>query len=132
MKVTEDEIYRSSTQFKHWSFTPAQLAAQRSTTNILATERVKANVARQRAQRAESDGISSGMEGNGDSGANTPDAVTSGRAEVDCLTAEEELSIVDEFCERAVKLGVHCKFGFNVIVRTIHIYISARKTDWSM
>lgn len=116
MKVTEDALYRASTQFKHWSFTASQLAELRKKTNSLATERVKANVARQRVQHAqqpEGDGVGSGVE-NG-SGANTPNAVNSGR-DVDCLTAEEELKIVDEFCERAVKLGNHCKFNFNVIV----------------
>ena len=117
MKLTEDDLYRNSTQFRNWSFTSQQLAAQRLTTNIQATERVKANVARQRAQRAqqvESDSLSSGVE-NG-SGANTPNALSSDR-EVDCLTADEELKIVDEFCERAIKLGEHCRFPFEVTVR---------------
>ncbi|KAF1850852.1 cyclin-like protein [Cucurbitaria berberidis CBS 394.84] len=119
MKLTEDDLYRNSTQFRNWSFTSQQLAAQRLTTNIQATERVKANVARQRAHRAqhvESDSISSGVE-NG-SGANTPNAVASDR-EVDCLTVDEELKIVDDFCERAIKLGEHCRFPFEVTATCI-------------
>jgi cyclin H len=119
MKLSEDDLYRTSTQFRAWSFTSQQLAAQRLKTNIQATERVKANVARQRAsrlQQAESDSISSGVE-NG-SGANTPLPDRSNDVkEVDCLTADEELMIVDEFCERALQLGAHCQFPTEVTVR---------------
>lgn len=119
MKLSEDDLYRTSTQFKAWSFTSQQLAAQRLKTNVQATERVKANVARQRAQRLqqnESDSISSGVE-NG-SGANTPLPDRSNDVkEVDCLTADEELMIVDEFCERALQLGAHCQFPTEVTVR---------------
>ncbi|KAH7074906.1 cyclin-like protein [Paraphoma chrysanthemicola] len=116
MKLTEDDLYRTSTQYRHWSFTKEHLAAQRLKTNIQASERVKANVARQRAQRlqqAESDSLSSGVE-NG-SGANTPlPDRSSDLKEVDCLTADEELKIVDEFCERALALGQHCQFPIEV------------------
>jgi cyclin H len=119
MKLSEDDLYRTSTQFRAWSFTSQQLAAQRLKTNIQATERVKANVARQRAsrlQQAESDSISSGVE-NG-SGANTPLPDRGNDVkEVDCLTADEELMIVDEFCERALQLGAHCQFPTEVTVR---------------
>jgi cyclin H len=119
MKLSEDDLYRSCTQFQHWSFTTAILAAQRLDTNLQATARVKANVARQRAQRlqqAETDSVSSGVE-NG-SGANTPlpDRSTDVK-EVDCLRADEELMIVDEFCERALALGTHCGFPTEVSVR---------------
>jgi cyclin H len=116
MKLSEDDLYRTSTQFNHWSFTTQQLASQRLKTNIQATERVKANVARQRAQRlaqAESDSLSSGVE-NG-SGANTPlPDRSSDFTEVDCLSAGEELQIVDEFCDRALQLGAHCQFPIEV------------------
>jgi cyclin H len=119
MKLSEDDLYRTSTQFRAWSFTSQQLATQRLKTNIQASERVKANVARQRAsrlQQAESDSISSGVE-NG-SGANTPlPDRGSDVKEVDCLTADEELMIVDEFCERALQLGAHCQFPTEVTVR---------------
>jgi cyclin H len=120
MKLSEDDLYRTSTQFTQWSFTPQQLADQRLNTNIQATERVKANVARQRAQRAQqaehdSNSGTSGLEG---SGANTPNAVTSDR-EVDCLSVAEEMMIVDEFCERAVQLGAHCNFPIEVTATCI-------------
>lgn len=116
MKLSEDDLYRQSTQLRLWSFTPQQIADQRQQTNRQATERVKANVARIRAQRlldAENDAAASGVESG--SGANTPNAVTSDR-EVDCLTSDEELKIVNEFCERAIKLGDFFKFPFEVTV----------------
>ncbi len=119
MKLTEDDLYRSSTQFRNWSFTSEQLAAQRIVTNTQASERVRANVARQRAQRAlqaESDSIGSGVD-NG-SGANTPNVFAS-ETEVDCLTVDEERKIVDDFCERSIKLGAHCGFPFEVTVCTV-------------
>ncbi|RMZ69709.1 cyclin ccl1 [Pyrenophora seminiperda CCB06] len=133
MKLTEDDLYRTSTQYRNWSFTAAQLAAQRLKINLQATERVKANLARVRAQRSidaiNGDGTESGSgidkeNGSGTSGANTPnDAVTSVTSvttvkEVDCLTADEELKIVDEFCERAIALGSHYSFPLSVVVRT--------------
>ncbi|KAF2847329.1 cyclin-like protein [Plenodomus tracheiphilus IPT5] len=117
MIVTEDSLFRSSTQFKHWSFTKPQLDAQRRTTNVLATERVKANVARLRAQRAESDGPISGVETG--SGTSTPNPGAAPTSDLACLTAEEELKIVDDFCERAVKLGTHCGYNYNVIATCI-------------
>ncbi|KAF1942122.1 hypothetical protein EJ02DRAFT_184864 [Clathrospora elynae] len=116
MQLTEDDLYRSSTQFRKWSFTAQQLHAQRQKTNLSATERVKANVARVRAQRAQqaadSDSISSGVDNC--SGASTPNVVTSA-VEVNCLTAEEELKIVNDFCERAIALGTHNNFPSPVV-----------------
>ena len=109
MKLTEDDVYRASTQFRNWSFTSRQLAAQRLLTNAQAAERVRANVARQRAQRAQKVESDS-------SGATTPN-VAPAETEVDCLTADEERKIVDDFCERSIKLGAHCGFPFDVTVR---------------
>jgi cyclin H len=112
MKLNEDDLYRTSTQFRQWSFTAEQLAAQRAKTNLQATERVKLNVARQRAQRAQAaeHDSTSGNSGIDGSGANTPNAVTSDR-EVDCLTVAEEMTFVEEFCERTMALGEHCRFS---------------------
>lgn len=46
MALTEDDIYRASTQFRLWSYTPESLASLRETTNKLAAERVLAAIAR--------------------------------------------------------------------------------------
>jgi cyclin H len=92
MKLNEDDLYRTSTQFTQWSFTPRQLADLRANTNAQAAARVKANLARH---------------ATGD----TPD--------VACLTVDEEMTIVDEFCERAVQLGAHCNFPAEVTATCI-------------
>jgi cyclin H len=120
MKLTEDDLYRTSTQFRQWSFTAEQLAAQRAKTNLQATERVKLNVARQRAQRAHTAEFdsTSGTSGVDGSGANTPNAVTSDK-EVDCLTVNEEMTFVEEFCERTMALGKYCKFSDVAIATAI-------------
>lgn len=118
MKLTEDDIYRMSTQYKHWSFTPEQLAAQRLKTNIQASERVKANVARLRAERARQSENASASESErngagGESGSNTP---IPGDKEVNCLTVAEEMKLVDVFCATALELGTFCKFPIEVTV----------------
>lgn len=139
MQLTEDDLYRSSTQFRNWSFTASQLAAQRLKINVQATERVKANVARLRAQRGndavDNDAVGSGMDkenGSGTSGANTPDARMQTVTEINCLTADEELKIINEFCERAIALGNHYSFPLNVVVRPIYTpqpYISKNRRE---
>ncbi|KAF2999417.1 hypothetical protein E8E13_007268 [Curvularia kusanoi] len=120
MKLNENDLYRASTQFRQWSFTAEQLAAQRAKTNLQATERVKLNVARQRAQRAQTadPDSTSGNSGIDGSGANTPNAVTSDK-EVDCFTVAEELTFLEDFCERTIKLGRHCEFSVNVIATAV-------------
>ncbi|CAI6333398.1 unnamed protein product [Periconia digitata] len=116
MKLTEDDIYRNSSQYKHWSFTPTQLAELRLKTNIQACERVKANVARQRAQRAAIalDGASAsdsergntpGLEnGNGNVSSNGGTPLRLDK-EVDCLTVAEEMRLVEKFCETTLDLA---------------------------
>ena len=120
MKLNEDDLYRTSTQFRQWSFTAKQLAAQRAKTNLQATERVKLNVARQRALRAQTAELdsTSGNSGIDGSGANTPNAVTSDK-DVDCFTVAEELTFLEEFCERTMALGHHCKFSDNAVATAV-------------
>lgn len=109
MKLTEDDIYRTSTQYSNWSFTPSRLASQRLTTNVQASERVKAAVARQRAARAETDSAS-------ENGSSTP--IPKNSAEVNCLSVAEEKKLVDTFCEKALELGGFLKFPVEVTVRS--------------
>ncbi|KAF2490355.1 cyclin-like protein [Lophium mytilinum] len=106
MRLTEDEIYRSSTQFRLWSFTPGPLASLRATTNSTATQRVKAAVKRLRESRTQSETNSEA-----ENGTSTP---VNFNREPDCLTTEEEMKVVEAFCERAIKLGEFLKFPSNV------------------
>ncbi|KAF2811176.1 cyclin-like protein [Mytilinidion resinicola] len=107
MRLTEDEIYRSSTQFRLWSFTPEALASLRATTNSTATQRVKAAVKRLRESRNQSETNSEA-----ENGTSTP--VIFNR-EPDCLTVEEEMKVVEAFCGRAIVLGNVLEFPSNVI-----------------
>lgn len=62
--ATEDERYRTSSQFREWSFTPAQLADTRSKTNSLARKAIS--------ERLASVSSSSSSASANPSGANTP------------------------------------------------------------
>ena len=53
MSLTEDDIYRSSTQFRLWSFTPDALASLRATTNETAAARVVAAITRHRESQSQ-------------------------------------------------------------------------------
>lgn len=92
----EDDIYRSSTQYRVWSYTPSGLANLRSTTNAHAAEKVRAAIKRTRASQEAQNG-------------NQRSSTTDGKAESDdnvkCLTVEEELKIVRWGCGKIMEIG---------------------------
>ncbi|ETN40294.1 uncharacterized protein HMPREF1541_04570 [Cyphellophora europaea CBS 101466] len=83
--MIEDDFYRSSTQYRHWSFTHSQLSERRAVTNAHAAARVRA--AFHRAQTA-----------------NGNDASYSD-GEVDTLTVDEELKIIEWGSNKIVEMG---------------------------
>ncbi|KAF2205833.1 cyclin-like protein [Delitschia confertaspora ATCC 74209] len=117
MRYTEDEVYRASSQFRLWSFTAEQLAAQRAETNKAAVERVKAAVHRQRAQRQKESVTGSESERNG-SGVDNQ-AVNGVQKEVEYLTVAEEQKIVNHLAETLIKLGEHFRFPVEVVATGI-------------
>ena len=101
--MTEDEIYRSSTQYRLWSFTSESLASLRSTTNSLAIEGVKAAIQSKREeaqQRGDGDGRKNPIE----------------FQEVNGLTVEEERKLVDFYCLKTIDFAAFCEFPTNVMV----------------
>ena len=103
--MTEDEIYRTSTQYRLWSFTPQALSSLRSTTNELAVDGVKSAIQSKRA------------EGRGDGGENKERATArSASPEVDCLTVEEEQRLVGYYCLKTMEFANFCDFPTNVMV----------------
>ncbi len=110
--MSEDERYRTSTQYRLWSYTPQSLLALRSTTNQTAADRVREAVRRLRGARAPSSADTSEVE-NGRSVSAIP---TEG--EVDCLTVEEELKLVAFYCRQTIQLGDHLKVPTDVKVYT--------------
>ncbi|KAL8936652.1 MAG: hypothetical protein Q9211_004085 [Gyalolechia sp. 1 TL-2023] len=93
--MTEDEIYRTSTQYRLWSFTPETLASLRATTNTTA-----AGCVRDAFRNLELNPKEGGkIEDNG---------------EVDCLTIEEEQKIVGYYCLRTLDFVDFCEYPTNV------------------
>jgi cyclin H len=112
--MNEDERYRTSTQYRLWSYTPELLAELRATTNRVAAERVKAAIQRARASRATStSGDTSEPEQNG---ASSRAASIDPNGEVNCLTVEEELKLVAFYCRQTLQLGDHLKVPTDVKV----------------
>ena len=103
--MTEDEIYRTSTQYRLWSFTPHALASLRSTTNELAVEGVKSAIKSQRAE-ARGEGVEDGERAK----------ARSASPEIDCLTVEEEQRLVGYYCLKTMEFANFCDFPTNVMV----------------
>ena len=97
--MSEDARYRTSTQYRHWSYTPSALHALRKSTNELAAIRVRAAVRRVREVRAASSAENSQTE-NGRSNSAVPLD-----GEVECLTVEEELKLLTHFCRQLLDMG---------------------------
>ena len=96
--LTEDDLYRASTQYRLWSFTSESLTSLRSTTNATAADGVRAAIHNLHSQKADSS-----------NGGPTP-------AEVDCLTVEEEQKLVGYYCFKMMGIADSSKFPTNVKV----------------
>ncbi|KAL8805652.1 MAG: hypothetical protein Q9182_001796 [Xanthomendoza sp. 2 TL-2023] len=89
--MTEDDIYRASTQYRLWSFTPETLASLRATTNAAAADSVRA--AFRNLNPPDHGGV---------------------KAEVECLTVEEEQKLVSYYCLETLELVDFCQYPTNV------------------
>jgi hypothetical protein len=95
--MIEDDYYRASTQYRHWSYTPQQLAEIRQQTNELASGKVRAAFRRARSQRNSTNGDQEGADSMSD---DTP---------INTLTVEEELKIVAWGCGKIIEMGESMK-----------------------
>ncbi|KAI5356584.1 putative cyclin [Septoria linicola] len=93
--LTEDDIYRRSTQFRFWSFSPEQLAAQRRKTHHLALARAEQCLGQQQ---------------------------HGARATAECLTEEEELRLVQKYCDVLRITGVHLQWQASVYTTAIQYF----------
>lgn len=102
--MIEDEIYKTSTQFRIWSYTKDSLNSLRASTNAAACERLRAVQHRAReANRSATPSTSGNLTPNpSDNEAKVEAALGK---DVDCLSAEEELMFVRYYCEQALELG---------------------------
>jgi cyclin H len=110
--MSEDERYRTSTQYRLWSFSTSSLNSLREATNLNAANRVRAAVQRLREARAASSAETSEAE-NGKPSSALPEG------EVDCLTVEEELKLVVFYCRQTIQLGTHLDVPTDVKVRSL-------------
>jgi cyclin H len=100
--LTEDDIYRTSSQFRVWSFSPESLAERRRRTHEIAIERIEDQRKNSGANGASING------GNG----------TSHEDKLDYLTEEEELRLVQRYCDMIRATNDHLSWPANVKVRT--------------
>lgn len=130
--MTEDEIYRVSTQYRLWNFTPEQLEERRTNTNALAVQQTRAAFKRKRdlaAQLSSADASATTSEaegnGNGTNGASKADV-----EEVECLTPDEEKRLVAYICFNLLEMVMEQKrFGelpIHVAVRPITLGAKGR------
>lgn len=114
--MKEDDLYRNSTQYRLWSFTPEALVSLRTSTNNIAAERVRAAIKRAREVSASSSKQTDGG-GVGTSRVNDETTGKEGK-EIDCLTIDEEQKLVRFYCVKAMELADFCSFPTNVKVYT--------------
>jgi cyclin H len=89
LAMIEDDAYRTSSQYRYWSYTREALAALRQGTNALASERVIAAIRRSKAEHTSPE----------NDGAEPTDKP------IETLTTDEELKIVKWGCARIVEMG---------------------------
>jgi cyclin H len=98
--MIEDDIYRSSTQYRYWSYTREALASLRQSTNELASERVRAAFGRIR------NASQSSKEQGSEHKPNEAHPETQQSAnDVETLTVEEELKMVHWGCSKIIETG---------------------------
>ncbi|MCJ1435761.1 hypothetical protein MMC27_005136 [Xylographa pallens] len=92
--MTEDEIFRTTTQYRLWSYTQETLAALRVSTNLRAAVRVRDALRRRRSHEENGEAASV--------------------SQVNCLTVEEEQKLVGFYCVKAMEFADFCEFPTNV------------------
>ncbi|KAE8153524.1 cyclin-like protein [Aspergillus avenaceus] len=113
--MIEDDIYRTSSQFRLWSFTEASLQSLRATTNATACERVRSDIRKSRDAPQSASSSAAGTPA-ANPGSDVDSKAGEG-SEDDCLTPAEEHQLVQYFCEQIIKLGEMYKPPLPTIVR---------------
>jgi cyclin H len=115
MILTEDDLYRTSTQYRLWSFTPEALVTLRTQTNLIATDRVKKAITRSRERRA-----AQRNDGADDEHNDASDSAEVMEDDIECLTMLEEQKLVEYYCSQCLELGKFFEFPINVIVSSLN------------
>ncbi|KAJ5573584.1 uncharacterized protein N7459_008011 [Penicillium hispanicum] len=114
--MIEDEIYRSSSQFRLWSYTRSSLQELRTKTNAVASARVRAALHRSREAHSATSSAAGTPQPGSDGESKQPDALN-----IECLTPEEELILVRYYCEQMLELGEAYKPPLPTMVRATAI-----------
>lgn len=114
--MIEDEIYKTSTQFRIWSYTKESLKSLRVNTNAVACDRLRAGQNRAREAPRSATPSTSGNLTPSLSDTDSKVEAALGK-DVDCLSAEEELMFVRYYCEQALELGDNYKPPLPTMVR---------------
>lgn len=111
-KMIEDTIYRTSSQYRVWSYTEESLQSLRASTNTIASDRVRVTLRRTRDAPQSATG--------------TPqpgsDVDSKEEKPIDCLTPEEELVFVRYYCESLLELGDEYKPPLPTTLRVSEFY----------
>ncbi|PYI31552.1 putative cyclin Ccl1 [Aspergillus indologenus CBS 114.80] len=118
--MIEDDFYRTSSQYRLWSFTTASLQAQRATTNAVASDRVRAAIRRAQEARRSATSSATGTPVPEVDGS-TPNPAKGDEKAIECLTPEEEQQTVSYYCEQIIQLGEAYKPPLPTIVRATAI-----------
>ena len=97
--MDEDDLYRSSSQYRLWSFTPQQLQERRAETNRTAAARAQAAFSRVYAKSI-----------NSETGNDTAEPA------IDPLTVEEEQKVVQFFCQGILQLKSGLGLSSSIVV----------------
>ncbi|OGE56969.1 hypothetical protein PENARI_c002G00004 [Penicillium arizonense] len=115
--MIEDDIYRTSSQYRLWSYTEASLQSLRATTNAVASERVRAALRRARETQPSAASSAAGTPQPG----SDVDGKSNEEKPIECLTPEEELVLVRYYCEKTLELGETYKPPLPTMVRATAI-----------
>lgn len=111
--MIEDDIYRTSSQFRLWSYTSSSLQSLRATTNAVASARVRAALRRARENHAPATSSAPGTPQPGADG----EPRESDEKQIECLTPAEELVLVRYYCEKTLDLAETYKPPLPTMVR---------------
>ncbi|KAB8078456.1 cyclin-like protein [Aspergillus leporis] len=119
--MIEDDFYRSSSQFRLWSFTETSLQALRAATNANASERVRSALRKSRNTQRSATSSAAATPAANQHGSDAESKAGGEDTDIDCLTPEEEHQLVRYFCEQIIELGEMYKPPLPTIVRATAI-----------
>ena len=117
MQINEDEIFRSSSQYRLWTFTPEKLAALRAETNRFAATQVREAIKRHRRKTANGTNGSAAPQNGNSVQANVDSKEDHDGPAVECLSVDEEYKLVGYYLGTCRQMGKKMDLPDHVVVR---------------